>query len=93
MKFLRGSIDQNYLTSMVVTLRGNSAVALNRHRAGILTGFTGYDLYVTKIVMQPCLRGCSILPSWREKTEIPALTVAWHSICEAEISVPDQILV
>src|ERR1700730_10204388 len=30
--------------------------------------------------MQPCLHGCSILPNWREKTEIPVLTMAWHSI-------------
>jgi len=75
------------------TLTGNSAVALNRRRAGLLTGFTGHDPFVTRIVMQPCLHGCSILPSWREKTEISVLTVEWHSICEAEFSLPDQFLV
>jgi hypothetical protein len=75
------------------TLTANSAVALNRRRACVLTGFTGYDLYATRIVMQPCLHGCSILPSWREKAEFSVLMVAWHSICEAEISVPDQFLV
>ena len=47
-----------------------------------------YDLYATRIVMQPCLHGCSMQPSWPPKTEIPVLRVASHSIYEAEISVP-----
>lgn len=50
-----------------------------------------YDLYATRIVMQPCLHWCSVLPSWPAKTEIPALSVAWHSIYEAEISVPINV--
>jgi len=75
------------------TLTCDSAVEPNRRRACVLTGFTGYVLYATRIVMQPRLHGCSILPSWREKSEIPTFTVAWHSIREAEISVPDQFLV
>jgi hypothetical protein len=49
-----------------------------------------YDLFATRIVMQPYLHGCSMLPSWRAKTEFPVLRVAWHSIYEAEISARDQ---
>jgi hypothetical protein len=50
------------------------------------------DFYATKFVMQPCLHGCSMLPSWPANMEIPLLRVEWHSIYEAEISVPDQSL-
>lgn len=74
------------------TLACNSALELNRGLACVFTVFTGYDFQATRIVMQACLPGCSILPSWREKSEIPALPVARRSIREAEISVADQIL-
>ena len=50
-----------------------------------------YDVFATRIVMQSCLRGCSMLPSWLAKTEFPFLRVTRHSICEAEISVPRKV--
>jgi hypothetical protein len=50
-----------------------------------------HDLYATRIVMQPCLHGCSMLPSWPAKTEIPVLRAAWHSVYEDEISVPINV--
>jgi hypothetical protein len=51
-----------------------------------------YDLFATRIVMQPYLHGCSMLPSWRAKAEFPVLIVTWHSIYEAGISVPHQVV-
>src|ERR1700730_8743010 len=43
-----------------------------------------YDLCATKIVMQPCLYGCSMLSRWPANTEIPVLRVAWHSITKSK---------
>jgi hypothetical protein len=55
-------------------------------------GFLTCDLFATKIVMQLYLDGCSMLPSWWPKTEFPVPRMAWNSIYEAEISIPDQFL-
>jgi hypothetical protein len=49
-----------------------------------------YDRYATRILTQPDLHGCSMLPSLAGQNGNADHRVAWHSMFEAKSSVLDE---